>query len=251
MDKNSGDIDWDQLPKDQRIDLTKNLFKAVSGVADLNSITIAELIDQAFLGLPKVGTDYDSNFRRGNVSAAKAMLMHRWLEENHFELAKTFAPELFQMNPKRAWNRFLDSRSVDGGLRIVQMKNEFGIAQRADKMRKVSKALRFGDAFCLELTSDRFGHAIAFQGYRGKYYPLALSGDERRLRIAITDGVQLLLRDLKGQPNPLVEMDDAGDHRFVVITSPDKNLPTDQRRLASRFDDEGLQVFHTDVRFVT
>ena len=92
MDENSGDIDWGQLPKDQRIDLTKDLFKAVSGVADLNRITISELIDQAFAGLPAVGTDYQSNFRRGNISAAKAKMMHRWLEENYFDLAQEFAP---------------------------------------------------------------------------------------------------------------------------------------------------------------
>lgn len=251
MDENSGDIDWLRLSKLKRVPLTKDLYLAVSGVADAIDVTILELIDTAFAGLPAVGTDYASNFRRGNVSAAKAMLMHRWLEENHLELAKTFAPELFQSNPKRAWDRFLDSRSVDGGLRIVQMKNELGIVQRADKVRAVSKALRFGDEFCLELTSDRLGYAIAFQGYRGKYYPLVLGGSEKRLRITITDGVHLLPRDLKGQPNPLVEMDDAGDHRFVVITSPDKNLPADQRSLALRFEDEGLQVFQTDVRFVT
>ncbi|MEP1610529.1 MAG: hypothetical protein ABJL72_01265 [Roseobacter sp.] len=245
------DINWDRLSKEERAPLNLALFRAISGVADLTGVTIRTLVDQALAGFPAVGTDYESNFRRGNISAAKAMLMHRWLEEYHFDLAKTFAPELFQMNSKRAWDRFLDSRSVDSGLRIVQMEDKFGIVQRADKVREVSKALRFGDEFCLELISDRFGHAIAFQCYRGKYHPLALGGDERRLRITITDGVQLLPRDLEGQPNPLVEMDDAGDHRFVVITSPDKNLPTDQRSLASRFEDEGLQVFQTDVRFVT
>lgn len=129
-------------------------------------------------------------------SAAKALLMHRWLEEMHFDLAKTFAPELFQMNPARAWDQFLDQRGVDGGLRVVHIENEFGIAQRAAKARRVSKALRFGDAFCLELTSNRLGYAVAFQGYRDKYYPLALGDDERRLRIPITAGVQLLPRDV-------------------------------------------------------
>jgi predicted DNA-binding ribbon-helix-helix protein len=79
MDKNSGDIDWVQLPKEERIRLTKDLYKAVSGVADLKGVTIVRLIDEVFKGLPAVGTDYESNFRRGNISAAKALLMHRWL----------------------------------------------------------------------------------------------------------------------------------------------------------------------------
>lgn len=245
------DIDWLRLSKAERVPLTKDLYLAVSGIADAIDVKIVELIDTAFVDLPGVGTDYASNFRRGNVSAAKAMLVHRWLEKNHFDLAKTFAPELFQMNPARAWDQFLDQHGVDGGLRVVQIENEFGIAQRAAKARKASEALRFGDAFCLELTSDHPAYAVAFQGYRDNFYPLALGDDERRLRIPITAGVQFLPRDLNGKPNPLVEQDDAGDHRFVIITAPDKTLPTDQRSLAKRLEDERLKVFQTNVRFVT
>jgi hypothetical protein len=251
MDKNTGDIDWMQLPKEERVLLTKDLYKAVSGVADLNGVTIVRLIDEAFKGLPAVGTDYESNFRRGNISAAKALLMHRWLEDNHFDLAKRFAPELFQMNPARAWDRFLERRRMDGGLRIVRMKTEFGIVQRAAKAREASEALRFGEEFCLELTSDRTGQAVAFQGYRGKWYPLALGNDDGRWRVPVTNDVQLLPRDHKGQPIPLIERDDAGEHSFVVITSPDKDLPLDQPSLASRFEDETLKVFQIDIRFVT
>jgi hypothetical protein len=249
--KISEDIDWQKLSKEDRAHLTKKLFKAVSSVADATGVTILELIDRAFVGLPAVGTDYASNFRRGNISAAKAVLMHRWLEENHFDLAKTFAPDLFQMNPSRAWDRFLERRQVDGGLRIVRMKTEFGIVQRAAKANKASVALRFGEEFCLELVSKRPGYAIAFQGYRGQWHPLALGNDDGRWRVPIADDVQLLPRDQKGQPIPLIELDDAGNHSFVVITAPDKDLPVDQPSLASRFEDESLQVYWIGVRFVT
>ena len=249
--KISEDIDWQKLSKEDRVHLTKKLFKAVSSVADATGVTILELIDRAFVGLPAVGTDYASNFRRGNISAAKALLMHRWLEENHFDLAKTFAPDLFQMNPSRAWDRFLERRQVDGGLRIVRMKTEFGIVQRAAKPNETSVALRFGEEFCLELVSKRPGYAIAFQGYRGQWHPLALGNDDGRWRVPITHDVQLLPRDQKGQPIPLIELDDAGNHSFVVVTAPDKDLPMDQPSLASRFEDQSLQVYQIDVRFVT
>ena len=251
MDENSEDIDWRALSKEERVALTLRLYRAVSGVADAQRITIRQVIDQAFKGLPEVGTDYESNFRRGNTSVEKAQLVHQWLELNHFDLAKIFAPELFQMNPARAWDRFLKKRRVDSGLRIVRMQNEYGIAQRAANVGDVSDVLQFGQEYCLELTSDRSGHAIAFQGYRGKWYPLALGNDDGRLRVPIVDDVQLLPRDHKGQPIPLVELDDAGDHSFVVITAPDRDLPLDQPSLASRSEDEALKVFQTNVRFVT
>lgn len=251
MKNNSGDIDWMQLPKEERARLTKDLYKAVRGVADLNGMTVVLLIDAALNGLSAVGTDYASNFRRGNIAAAKAVLIHRWLEENHFNLAKTFAPHLFQMNPVRAWDRFLETRRVDSGLRIVPMNAEFGIAQRAANVRDVCDVLRFGEEYCLELTSDRSGQAIAFQGYRGEWHPLALGNADGRWRIPIAAGIQLLPRDHKGQPIPLVEYDDAGSHSFVIVTSPNKDLPLDQTSLASRFEDDALRVFQIDVRFVT
>lgn len=182
MDKNSGDIDWDHLPKDQRIDLTKDLFKAVSGVADLNSITIAELIDQAFKGLPKVGTDYDSNFRRGNISAAKTMPMHRWLEENHFDLAQKFAPDLFHTNPKSAWDCFIDEHAMTGKLRIVRLKSEAGLIEREDEAAPVGDTLRLTQRFCFDLTTEIRGAALAFQKYEGQWHSLPFGADSRNLK---------------------------------------------------------------------
>jgi len=136
-------------------------------------------------------------------------------------------------------------------LRIVRMKTEFGIVQRATKAIEASEALRFGEEFCLELVSKCPGYAIALQGYRGQWHPLALGNDDGRWRVPITDDVQLLPRDQEGQPIPLVELDDAGNHRFVVITAPDKGLPMDKPNLASRLEDETLQVYQIGVRFVT
>lgn len=251
MDENSGDIDWQALPREERPAMTIRLYAALSGVAKAQRITITQMFDEAFKGLPEVGTDYGSNFRKGNASAVKAQLMHQWLEVHHFDLARTFAPELFQMNPARAWDRFLRARRVDGGLRIVRMANEFGIAQRAANVRDVCDVLQFGQEFCLELTSDRAGQAIAFQGHRGEWHPLALGNADGCWRVPIVDEAQLMPRDHKGQPIPLVEFDDAGNHSFVIITAPDKDLPLDKPSLASRFEDEALKVFQIDVRFVT
>lgn len=142
MEKNLVDIDWMQLPKAERVVLTKDLYQAVRGVADLSNMTVVQLIDEALKGLPAVGTDYESNFRRGNISARKAVLIYQWLEENHFDVAKTFAPDLFQTNPKSAWELFIDHNAAPGSLRIVQLKSNAGLIERDDQLIDVSETLR-------------------------------------------------------------------------------------------------------------
>ena len=71
------------------------------------------------------------------LAAPKAQTIHRYLEQNHFELARVAAPELFQVNPRTAWELFLDAHRVEGGLRIVPLKSHFGIVRRDDALRAV------------------------------------------------------------------------------------------------------------------
>ncbi len=251
LNSENGQIDWSAMATEERYERAKQLYTVIRQVAG-NAGEKVEVYALIALGPnANVESHYVSNMRRGRISAERAATVHAFLEAHHFKDAQRIAPELFQMTPGRAWDRFLEHRRVDGGLRIVRMKREFGIVQRAAKARAMSEILQFGEEFCLELTSDWPGHAVAFQGYRENWHPVALGSDEGRWRIPITEGVQLLPRDQRGQPIPLVEYDDAGNHSFVVITSPVRDLPTDQPSLALRFEDERLQVFRIDVRFVT
>lgn len=252
MDENSGDIDWKNIPKDERSELTKALFEAVSGVADLNSITIAELIDQAFKGLPAVGTDYQSNFRRGNISAAKAMRMHRWLEENHFDLAQKFAPDLFQTNPKSAWDCFIDEHAMTGKLRIARLKSEAGLIERENEAVPVDDTLRLTQRFCFDLTTEIRGAALAFQKYEGQWHSLPLGADSRNLKGTVSESPQLLPRDSQGNPIGLRENNDAGDHHFVMIVFQNRALPTDMKKIAQlSAKNEKFEVHMIAVKFVT
>ncbi len=251
MDDDSGEIDWLNMPRAERIELTKALYKAARYVVQVTGENIEILIDHA-LGAPqKHGTDYDSNFRKGEIAAAKAMLIHRYLEENHCDLARKTAPDLFQTNPKSAWEQLLERHTVAEGLKIVPFKENMGIVRRAAKLTSTTQALRLGQRFCLELTADAEGYAVAFQGYRGEWYAVPLGTDERRLRVSVKPGPQWLPRDADEQPIPLAEEDDAGASSFVVITSPEKTLPTDQRGLINHARNNDIFVYRADVRFVT
>ena len=252
MDENSGDIDWLRLSKAERVPLTKDLYLAVSGVADATDVTILQLIDTAFVGLPAVGTDYASNFRRGNVSAAKAMLMHRWLEENHFDLAQKLVPDLFQTNPKSAWARFVDENATNGKLRIVQLKSEAGLIERDDQAVPVGDTIRLTQRFCFELTTEIRGAALAFQKYEGQWHSLPLGADSRNLKGTVSENPQLLPRDSEGNPIGLRENNDAGDHQFVLIVFQNRALPTDMKKIAQlSAKNEQFEVHRIAVKFVT
>jgi len=252
MDENSGDIDWLRLSKAERVPLTKDLYHAVSGVADANDVTILELIDKAFIGLPAVGTDYASNFRRGNISAAKALLMHRWLEENHFDLAQKFASDLFQTNPKSAWDRFVDTNAIVGRLRVFHLKSESGLIERDDEVSEIDDVIRLTQRFCFKLTTDLRGAALAFQKYDGRWHKLPLGADTRNLKGNVADSPELLPRNKLGNPIGLRENDDAGNHEFVVLVSDNRTLPTDMKKLARLEPSSAkFELHRIGVKFVT
>lgn len=250
--KISEDIDWQRLSKEDRAPLNKELFKAVSSVADATGVTILELIDKAFVGLPAVGTDYSSNFRRGNISAAKALLMHKWLVENHFDLAQKFAPSLFQINPKSAWDQFVDANAIIGDLRIVRLKSDLGLIERDDEAILVPDTIRLTQRFCFELTTEIKGTAKAFQKYERQWHCLPLGADSRNLKGSVSESPQLLPRDKFGNPIGLRENNDAGYHTFVVIVSNDKTMPTDMEKSAQLEPDSSkFEVHKVNIRFVT
>lgn len=226
MGSDDGEIDWLGLPKAEKEAATKKLYKTLSAVASATDQTIDAMVIAALPTEP--GSDYRSNFRRGNIAAAKAQLIHRHLEEHHFDLAQQFEPSLFQTNPKSAWEQFLDAHTVVGGLRVVPHA-QMGIARReAPNDADAITTLRLGQDFVLELTAPHAGFAIAFEEFQSHWHPLPLGADERRLRVRINDGVTTLPKNTNGAPIPLSEHDDTGLHRFVVIVSPRSGLPTDQ-----------------------
>lgn len=250
--KISEDIDWQRLSKEDRAPLNKELFKAVSSVADATGVTILELIDKAFVGLPAVGTDYSSNFRRGNISAAKALLMHKWLVENHFDLAQKFAPSLFQINPKSAWDQFVDANAIIGDLRIVQLKSDLGLIERDDEAILVPDTIRLTQRFCFELTTEIKGTAKAFQKYERQWHCLPLGADSRNLKGSVSESPQLLPRDKFGNPIGLRENNDAGYHTFVVIVSNDKTMLKDMEKSTQLEPDSSkFEVHKVNIRFVT
>ncbi|SFA88989.1 hypothetical protein SAMN05421688_1509 [Poseidonocella pacifica] len=250
MDKKFEDIDWKGLPREDRVEWIKRLYTVAREIASITGQHI-EAIILAAIG-PKVvlGTGYADNFRAGKISATRAQLIHKWIIDHHFERAHAKDKELFALSPLVAFERFIDHRKQPGGLQIVKVRVEFGIGKRVRDAPQNVTRLRMGQAYCLELTSDRPGFAIGFERYGKVWHPLALGESEEHFRIPVGEGVSLLPRDAKGKPAPLYEVDDSGEHRFVIVTSPDKRMATNIGELARRYEDKTLNVYEAHVLFI-
>jgi hypothetical protein len=256
MEDSDGEIDWLNMSAAERIEPIKALFVAMRKVSITTGRHIDLLLDDALGEAQSRGTDYESNFRKGKIAAMKAMMIHQWLEYNHFEEAKNatknIQTNLFQINPKSAWDSFVEDRAITGKLGAIPLTKQMGIAQRSKEVRKSVTTIRLGQDYCFELDSGLDGHCVAFEGYQGQWHPLPLGADTRRLRLEVQQGVQRLPRDAKGNPIALVELDDGGEHQIVVVVATDKAMPTDRREIL-KLDARAIsfEVHRVSVTFVT
>jgi len=205
-------------------DHKKQLYLALRAVADITGIHPDLLIDQA-LGHPQtMGADYLSNFRRGNIAASKAAAIHQWLNSNHHQTARQNAPEIFPLTLERQFDELLEKNAIMGKLSIKILKGEMGLVERAaDAGKDGTPTIKIGQQFYFELESDHAGTAIALQGCGGKWHLFPLAGETDHL--ASTEGINILPQSSDGKPEPLVENNDTGPHRFVVVCRRGEKTP--------------------------
>lgn len=250
MDKNIEEFDWTTASREDRIEPTKALYKALRTASDVTGQSIDAMIIEALGQNIELGTDYISNFRRGNIAAGRAMLIHRWLERHHFDIAQDASPDLFQIDPVSAWDQFINDQAEPDKLTVIPLRDDMGIVQRAADISDQMPTLRLGQNFYLELDCPCDGMLVAFQGYAGQWHPLPLAEDKRRLRIPVTTGTQPLPRNAKGEPIPIVEVDDAGVHRFIAVLSENRDLPTVSTDIMGHHKEHPVKVFDVRVAVV-
>lgn len=242
------EIDWLNLPRDARIATMQKLYKAVSAVA---ASTDQRIDDLMLAALPVPPGEHDrKNFGKGKMAAAKAKLIHKYLEETHFELAQTFAPSLFRTNPKSAWDQFLEAHAIVGGLRAERF-GEMSVATRDEPDDAHVLKVRLGEKFSFELHLNTPATVVAFEEYQKAWYPLSLSEDRRRLRTRYDAGRYRLPRAADGTGIPLMEHDDTGLHRFVFVSCAVQGLPTTQAEIIKFARENEVIVRQTWTRIVS
>lgn len=252
MTEKYGDIDWLNMSGVERIAPTQALYRAFADAAECKGMSIDLMLGVALSEQQARGTDYVRNFRAGKISKIKAKKVHLWLAQNHFDKAHETSPDLFPHPVKDAFQGFIDKHAITGKLRIVRIKNALGILQRSDDRRERVETLRLSEKFCFELDTDISGIASAFQRYQGRWHPMPLGEDQRRVTAVVERGTNLLPRTADRKPISLEENDDAGSHQFAVVISEDRKAPTITNELERlpRLD-HNYEVHVVDLRFVT
>lgn len=201
-------------------DAIKALYKVMRALEASSNTHLEVLIDQA-VGQPQaVGHDYRSNFRAGNIAQWKAKLIHLWITKHHRDIGFGIAPELFPRAYAQDWFAFADQHSDSGSIQIITLDQSFGIVERLNRTTGSVPALKAGQAFCLELTSDRSGVVMAFQGYQQHWHSLPL-GPSGEANASITAQIATRLpQDSHGNPIPLIEREDLGQHVFLCLVAP-------------------------------
>ncbi|WP_306129717.1 hypothetical protein [Roseovarius sp. MMSF_3350] len=239
------EIDWMDASAPERIEPTQALYRIMRALAQATGARFDDLVETAQDAPVSASSDPHRNFRRGQIARSKAASIHEWLATHHFAFAQKRAPELFRFPRQSDWDRFVADHAIAGSLTVIPLVKSMGIARRSKTVSHAVTTLRLGQDYCLELESRLEGQCVAFEGYNGSWYPLPLGDDERRLRVIIPEGATLLPRDRDGYPIALVELDHGGVHRFVVIVSDDKALPTDRPSLAQL--GQGAAAFEVHV----
>ena len=225
------EIDWAALDSVTRADHVRRLFPIVKKIAAERREKIGEVLAAALGPMAPGKPDDLSNFRSGRISVAKAERLHRYLAENHFAEANRLEPSLFPVRSVSAWEAFLRDQAATGGLKLIREKEGRGVVQRVGSFEKADYLLRLGEGFCFELTSPHAGVAIAFQSYRDEWHAIPLGTDERKLKVRIAEGSQFLPHDVNGTPIYIAETDHIGEHRFVFVTSPHADMPSETAAL--------------------
>lgn len=228
----------------------KQLYPVLRALADIDPKTTPELLIDEACGKPLArGKDYLHNVRKGDFAKSIAQLAYVYLRDHHFEIAHKTSPDIFDETPDMRWQKIVDERAIEGRLKIVPVKKEMGVAQRAREVNAAETTLKLGQEFCLELTSDNAGHVILLQGPLNQWHPIALI-DGKDYNLLITGGATILPQLANGAPDPLVESRDLGLHEFVVVVSDQPNSLSTVERLITWVNEHDCQIHRTTVRFV-
>jgi len=237
-------VDWSKASNAER----KKLFFVTKDIASATDTTLEVLLNTA-LGQP---SDHDwsdmANLRNGKLAREKSQKLYDYLAEHHYELAQKASQTLFPFRVIRDIAAHIAEAANKDRLHIVPMTEELGLVKRKSKHLPPDAVLKLGESFCLELDAINPGFAVAFQGYKGNWHPLPLGIDGEEQACRIKEGVQLLPQTAEGQPEPMSEDEDTGQHHFLILTARNRNHLMNQGKLPERLDRCDLYAVRVEVK---
>lgn len=225
------------------------LYRALVSAAELANARFDDFLQIPFNPPWALAPNYRRNLQRGDYSAIRARALYEFLRDHHFTTAHREVPDIFPYTPAMRWREIVDQRASTDTLKLVRVTSGFGVVERQSRLVAADTTHKLGQTFCLELTSDVGGYAIALQGQRDAWHVIGI-GPKCDAVTSIEIGANLLPRNEEGHPDPLSENRDAGLHDFVLITAEMPDIPTTIDRLVTWVNDTKCQLHRTSIRFM-
>ncbi|GFE52391.1 hypothetical protein So717_41440 [Roseobacter cerasinus] len=209
------ELDWLNLSAAERNAPTRKLYQVLRKLHKQLGGRFDDLFEEAQSVPLTPSLDPYTNIKRGVYDRRKMRNIHEWLAQNHFAFAQSQAPRLFKYPRRSAWDVFLETHSVKGGLAVVPT-GGFGLASRKPHQNGIP-VFQLSQEYLFELTTPEPAYVVAFEEYQGKWHPLGIGETESTLVAHVGTGKTRLPCAKDGTPIPLMEHDQTGQHGFAFV----------------------------------
>lgn len=125
--------------------------------------------------------------------------------------------------PTLAWRDIFKVYGRYENLAVVPVPQQpLSLIELAGREPLASRVLRLREAFCFRLNLGFAGHALGFQRYKNRWYPLVLT--DTTLYDRYEPGQHTIPRDGQGRSAPLSEDSEAGTYGFAIMVAADRRL---------------------------
>ena len=137
-------------------------------------------------------------------------------------------------NAQAAWSALIDAHGVFAGVEILPLEEQgFNLVGFNRKEPVSEHRIRLGEYFCFRFKCEEAANVIAFQRFRGSWYPMRLAREAWHENVS--PGLTTIPRDdSSGDPLGLCEQFNAGTYGFAFTLLPDDRL----LEFAQEFRDE-------------
>lgn len=216
-------IDWEETTIAER----KLLHKQVLTLKKRLRIDWTTTFQQAFGPRDNVGSNYEDNLRQGKIAPERAYKLFIWLYKQDRVLASNVEDDILALRAKHFpeqsinWEAML-AKGKFSNVRACKCDDVLGMAEFARRQPIQSLKFKLLEEFYFEFDIPFDGTLIAFQGYKGIWYPQLIAEDTAILKVS--EGNQIIPSDDTNKPDPLWEETDRGKHSYAFLLTQDSEI---------------------------
>ena len=216
-------IDWDATTNAER----KLLYKYSQKLKKHLHVDWVTVFQQAFGPKDNVGSNYEDNLRKGRISPERAYRLFIWLHKQNPVRANDLEDDILSLRdatrPEQAasWEAML-AKGRFSNIEVYKYKDSLGLTQFSRREPISSLKLKLLEEFYFQITVPFEGTLIAFQGYKGLWYPQLVA--EQTATLKVTVGKHIIPSTDENELDPLWEETDIGKHSFAFLLTQDHGI---------------------------